>query len=80
VAGIAAGHRIELSSHLLPEISAHLLAATPTYHYLEYVDWAGRGRNNDTVASLWTSHAPFSLRSRHSQTKLFRQHVDYMEI
>jgi len=39
-AGIAAGHRIEMSSHLLPEISAHLLAATPTCHYLEYVDWA----------------------------------------
>jgi mandelate racemase len=24
----------------LPEISVHLLAATPTCHYLEYVDWA----------------------------------------
>lgn len=39
-AGIAAAHRIEMSSHLLPEISVHLLAATPTCHYLEYVDWA----------------------------------------
>jgi mandelate racemase len=39
-AGIAAAHRIEMSSHLHPEISAHLLAATPTVHYLEYVDWA----------------------------------------
>jgi mandelate racemase len=39
-AGIAAAHRIEMSSHLLPEISTHLLAATPTSHYLEYVDWA----------------------------------------
>ncbi|HEX9401569.1 MAG TPA: enolase C-terminal domain-like protein [Anaeromyxobacter sp.] len=39
-AGIAAAHRIEMSSHLLPELSAHLLAATPTCHYLEYVDWA----------------------------------------
>jgi mandelate racemase len=39
-AGIAAAHRIEMSSHLLPEISAHLLAATSTCHYLEYVDWA----------------------------------------
>ena len=27
-------------SHLLPEVSAHLLAATPTCHWLEYVDWA----------------------------------------
>ena len=39
-AGIAAAYGIEMSSHLLPEISAHLLAATPTCHYLEYVDWA----------------------------------------
>jgi mandelate racemase len=39
-AGIAAANRIQMSSHLLPEISAHLLAATPTCHYLEYVDWA----------------------------------------
>ncbi len=39
-AGVAAAHRIEMSSHLLPELSAHLLAATPTCHYLEYVDWA----------------------------------------
>jgi len=39
-AGIAAAHRMEMSSHLLPELSAHLLAATPTCHYLEYVDWA----------------------------------------
>jgi mandelate racemase len=39
-AGLAAARRVEMSSHLLPEISAHLLAATPTCHYLEYVDWA----------------------------------------
>jgi hypothetical protein len=30
----------QMSSHLLPETSVHLLAATPTCHYLEYVDWA----------------------------------------
>jgi mandelate racemase len=29
-----------MSSHLFPEISVHLLAATPTGHWLEYVDWA----------------------------------------
>lgn len=33
-------HGIEMSSHLFPEISAHLLAATPSWHWLEYVDWA----------------------------------------
>jgi mandelate racemase len=31
---------IPFSSHLFPEISAHLLAVTPTSHWLEYVDWA----------------------------------------
>lgn len=39
-AELAAAHRIKMSSHLFPEVSAHLLAATPTCHYLEYVDWA----------------------------------------
>ena len=39
-AGLAAAHRIPMSSHLFPEVSAHLLAATPTAHWLEYVDWA----------------------------------------
>jgi mandelate racemase len=39
-AGLARARGIEMSSHLLPEISAHLLAASPTCHYLEYVDWA----------------------------------------
>jgi mandelate racemase len=29
-----------MSSHLYPELSAHLLAATATCHFLEYVDWA----------------------------------------
>jgi mandelate racemase len=41
-AALAAAHCIEMSSHLFPEVSAHLLAATPTCHYLEYVDWADR--------------------------------------
>jgi mandelate racemase len=39
-AGVATAHGIDLSSHLMPEISAHLLCATPTGHWLEYVDWA----------------------------------------
>jgi len=29
-----------MSSHLFPEFSVHLLAVTPTCHWLEYVDWA----------------------------------------
>ncbi len=32
-------HRIRLSNHLWPEISAQLLSATPTAHWLEYADW-----------------------------------------
>jgi mandelate racemase len=39
-AGIAAASGVEMSSHLVPEVSVHLLAATPTAHWLEYVDWA----------------------------------------
>jgi mandelate racemase len=39
-AGVAAAHNIEISSHLVPEVSVHLLAASPTAHWLEYVDWA----------------------------------------
>ena len=31
---------IPMSSHLYPEISAHLMAVTPTRHWIEYVDWA----------------------------------------
>ena len=39
-AALAHARGIEMSSHLFPEVSAHLLAVTPTRHYLEYVDWA----------------------------------------
>jgi mandelate racemase len=39
-ASIAAEKNIPMSSHLFPETSAHLLALTPTCHFLEYVDWA----------------------------------------
>ena len=39
-AAIAERRGIPMSSHLFPEVSAHLLALTPTAHWLEYVDWA----------------------------------------
>jgi mandelate racemase len=39
-AALAAASGCEMSSHLFPEISAHLLAVTSTRHWLEYVDWA----------------------------------------
>ena len=37
---LAQGAGLEMSSHLFPEASTHLLAVTPTCHWLEYVDWA----------------------------------------
>lgn len=39
-AALADSAGLPLSSHLFPEVSAHLLAASPTAHWLEYVDWA----------------------------------------
>ena len=39
-AELAAAYHREGSSHLFPEVSAHLMAATPGHHWLEYVDWA----------------------------------------
>lgn len=39
-AAIADAAGMEMSSHLFPEVSAHLLAVTPTAHWLEFVDWA----------------------------------------
>jgi len=37
---LAAAAALRMSSHLYPEVSVHLLAVTPTAHWLEYVDWA----------------------------------------
>jgi mandelate racemase len=39
-ASLASNAGIKLSSHLMPEVSAHLLTVSPTAHWLEYVDWA----------------------------------------
>jgi mandelate racemase len=39
-AALAQAAGMEMSTHLFPEVSCHLLAATPTAHWLEYVDWA----------------------------------------
>jgi mandelate racemase len=41
-AALAAERKIKMSSHLYAEMSAHLLAATPTCHFLEYMDWADK--------------------------------------
>ena len=39
-AALAEAAGVEMSSHLFAEVSVHLLAVTPTRHWIEYVDWA----------------------------------------
>ncbi len=39
-AALAESAGMPISTHLFPEVSVHLMAATPTRHWLEYVDWA----------------------------------------
>jgi mandelate racemase len=39
-AALAQGAGLEMSSHLFAETSCHLLAVTPTCHFLEYMNWA----------------------------------------
>jgi mandelate racemase len=39
-AALAQGAGMEMSSHLFAEVSCHLLAVTPTCHWLEYMNWA----------------------------------------
>jgi len=39
-AALADAAGLEMSSHLYPEVSAQLLAVTPSAHFLESVDWA----------------------------------------
>jgi mandelate racemase len=39
-AALAEAHGVPMSTHLFPEFSAHMMAVTPTAHYLEWVDWA----------------------------------------
>jgi mandelate racemase len=54
-AAIADAHAMPMSTHLFPEISAHLMCVTPTAHWLEYVDWA-----NPVLAS------PLEIRAGHA--------------
>ena len=39
IAALAQAHNLTVSNHLFPEISAQLLAVTPTAYWLEYADW-----------------------------------------
>ena len=53
-AAIAGAAGIEMSSHLYPELSAHLLRVTESAHWLEWQDWA-----NPILAE------PFALEAGH---------------
>jgi mandelate racemase len=39
LARLAEARAVPMSSHLSPDYSAHMLAVTPTRHWLEYMDW-----------------------------------------
>jgi mandelate racemase len=39
-AALAAAWGVDMSTHLYPEISSHLMRITPTAHWLEWQDWA----------------------------------------
>lgn len=39
-AELCAAAEVPISTHLYPEVSVHLMAVSPTAHWLEYVDWA----------------------------------------
>jgi len=39
-AALGQAYGVPLSSHIFPEVSAHLLPVTPTAHWLEYLDFA----------------------------------------
>ncbi|MBI1788360.1 MAG: mandelate racemase [Acidobacteria bacterium] len=48
-AALAESNGRPMSCHLFPEIGAHLLAVTPTCHWLEYADWASPLLRNPVV-------------------------------
>ena len=59
-AGVAQAHGVLMSSHLMPEVSAHLLAATPTCAFprvrrLDRCDRQGSRCASRTAAGRWTS-------------------------
>ncbi len=57
-AALAHAHGIEMSSHLFPEFSAHLLAVTPTRHWLEFMDWAAPVLAEPLRVTAGLAHVP----------------------
>lgn len=57
-AALAQARGLPMSSHLYPEVSAHLLSATPTAHWLEYVDWANAVLQEQLVIADGMAYTP----------------------
>ncbi len=57
-AALAHTHDLEMSSHLFPEFSVHLLGVTPTCHWLEYMDWADAILQEPLAVERGTIHIP----------------------
>jgi mandelate racemase len=60
VAGQAEAASIPMSSHLFAEASAHMLAVTPTAHWLEFLDFASAilARPAEIVDGAVTARGP----------------------
>jgi mandelate racemase len=57
-AAIAQAYGCECSSHIFVEASAHLLAVTPTAHFLEHLDLAGALLEAPLVIARGMAEAP----------------------
>lgn len=62
-AALAQAAGLPMSTHLFPEMSAHLMCVTPTAHWLEYVDWINPVQKNPLVirdGCAWPNPLPGS--------------------
>lgn len=57
-AALAESAGMPISTHLFPEVSVHLMAATPTRHWLEFVDWASPILETPMAITNGMAHAP----------------------
>jgi mandelate racemase len=58
MAGLTEAAGVPVSSHIFPEFSAHLLAVTPTCHWLEYMDLANPILENPIRIDDGMAHIP----------------------
>src|SRR5207244_12826939 len=57
-APIAAAAGIEISTHLYPEVAAHVMRVTETAHWLEWQDWANPILQQPYEAKAGNLHIP----------------------